>query len=286
MGTTTKIIIGILIITIFATATYILLPGQVKFRVDNDKSTIYTYNENNRFEVSGREFNKLFQGISKLNRRATQITRETIIDNITNTTTIIRRTPYIRGPVIIDTWFFDGKVTDKEKFPISHKIEIINGTGMIYQYEVREVEWDGDTTKLDTNYFNFGKNIKVTWDGRYYWAKVYKSDILKVRYRINSDRVVLNNRLFDPVVDVEIVDLYGISYSDRHIIFGGCYGKDYARSDALPVLKINRSPSDIETINPISSIFNHTVLTKGTYDVILDCDDLNAKTDTTQFESK
>jgi len=194
-----KITIGSLIILILATATYItFLPDDLKMRVDNDKSTFYVL-ENSRWVVSGREYNALFDGTSKMNRQARDILLDTFVDEVYNTTTIIRTTPYIRGPTIVDTYFFDGQVIDEELFPVSHIVEIFNGAGFFYRYEVRNLVYNGSTTKINQTSMEFGRNMQVTWQEGFRWAWVYKSGILKVQYDVDSDYERYELRLFDPV---------------------------------------------------------------------------------------
>jgi len=194
-----KIVLGILFITILTTAIYVTYPNKLKMRIDNDKSTFYVF-EDSRWKVSGREYNSLFDGSSKMNRISSKITVNISINESVNTTTIIRITPYIRGPVIVDTYLFDGKITDKELFPVYHTVEIFNGSGFFYRYEVRDLVYGGESKKLDTNYMEFGRNMKVEWTDKYRWARIYKSGILKVQYDIPSDYEKYKVKLFDPQI--------------------------------------------------------------------------------------
>lgn len=194
-----KAVVGFLILLVSATAIYISL-GDVKLRVDNDKSTFYVKNENNRWVVSGREYNSLFDGSSKMNRRTSLIKRNITIDNVSNTVTITRETPYIRGPIIKDTYFFEGNIDDIELFPINHKIEIINGSGYFFRYEVRDLSYEGISYKLSgETQLSFGLNMKVELHPNYRWAWVYKDGIVKAQYDILTDYEVFNVRLFDPL---------------------------------------------------------------------------------------
>jgi len=194
-----KVIIGFLTILILSTAFYVTLTDQgLKIRIDDDKSTFYVKNQINRFVVSGREYNKLFDGTSLMYRRPSEITREITFDLESNTTTIVRTTPYIRGPVIVDTYFFKGNSEDVGLFPIYHKVEIYNGAGKFYRYEVRDLRYIGLRKKLDTTEMDFGRNMKVTWQDGYRWAWVYANGVLKIQYKIESDYEVFNVRLFDP----------------------------------------------------------------------------------------
>jgi len=193
-----KMVGALVVILLVSGIVYITFGQEVKIRVDYDKSTIYVF-ENSRWIVGGREYNKLFDGTSLMYRRLSGSSIETILGD--SSVTIKRTTTYIRGPVILDTYYFEGNITEKKMFPIYHKVEIYNGSGFFYRYEVRDLDYSGDTKSLDVTYMKFGKDISVEWDDGYRWARVYKSGILKVQYDIPSDYEVYNVRLFDPWLD-------------------------------------------------------------------------------------
>ena len=169
----------------------------LKVRVDSDKTTFYVLEES-RWRVSGREINSLWDGSSKLNRDLANTVVTTFYDLERNTSRVIRTTAYQRGSTIVDTYVFDGDNTDVTLFPVNHTIEIYNGEGFIYQYEVRDLVYTGSTIKNVDSPQSFGRSMKVRWDEGSYWNTLYKSGILKVRWRIDTDYVVLSNRLFDP----------------------------------------------------------------------------------------
>jgi len=228
--------LGLVLLFVFSSvATYIYFDNgdvSMSMRLDNDKTTFYQLNENNRTIVTGREFNKLRDGNSNMNRRASDIVREIIMRNETgtyiyrndkivvdsqlfNTSEIDslelydsiekRYTPYIRGPSIIDIYKYNGDITDIEMFPIHHYIDIYNGTGFNYQYEVRDLYYSGDTFKLDGKQteMSFDKNMKVTWWEDYRLGWVYKSGSMYVKSeKIESDYVRFEVKLFDPVIIV------------------------------------------------------------------------------------
>ncbi len=204
-----KKIIGFLIITILATSIYIQFHENVKFRIDEDKTTLYV-KENNRWVVGGREKNKMYDGTRLLYRDKSGITLNISFDEIEQTTTITRTTPFKRGPVIVDTYFFDGKVTDKSFVPMSHEIEIFNGTGFIYHYEAYDLIYESDTWKFKhlpdidegITEMEFGRNVNVRWQNDNYYGKVFnlvtRKDKLWLRYRPNSNYVKYQIKLFDP----------------------------------------------------------------------------------------
>ena len=232
--TSTKIIIGVLLITLIATGVYITMGDNVRIRVDNDKSTFYVQ-ENNRWVVGGREYNRLFDGTSQMNRYVSGIEVETDIDNVSETVTIKRTTPYWRGPVIVDTYFFDGKVDDVELFPISHTIEIFNGTGYYYRYTVDDLTGVPDKTKLtDVTLLNFGRNMKVELNPDYRWAWIgwpYGGDSVSAQYDIDSDYEVFHVRLFDPAPSTESATINPASPGDDDALEGLCNVSDSDADD-------------------------------------------------------
>jgi len=195
MITKKQMIIGALLIIFTSLAIYVTLEGQnVRIRVDNDKTTFYIYE--NRWLISGVEYNKLFNGTRLVTRNVSGIHIETFNDS--NSFTIIRHTPYNNGAKIIDTYYFEGNITSKENFPVSHIIQILNGKGLIFEYSVTNLLYNG-TTKNAVSPERFGRGMKVSWESGSYWAKVYQSGILKVRYRVNNTNQNFSIRLFDPL---------------------------------------------------------------------------------------
>jgi len=202
MSDSTKYVVGFLLLLIMASGVVYVSMDTVKLRVDNDKTTFYVLNENSRWEVSGREYFSIFDGTSKMNRRPSDITIETTFDTNSNVTTIIRTTPYIRGPIVEDIYTFDGNVKDVELFPISHHINVKNASDYFFRYEIRELDYDGETRKLtDETEFSFGQNMKVSFEDGYRWGWIYKAGIVKVQYDIKSGEEIFNVRLYDPPAD-------------------------------------------------------------------------------------
>lgn len=195
-----KRMVGLLLVLILSGAVYVVWPDKgVKFRIDTDKSTFYMLMDG-RYKVVAREYNSVWSGSTKLNRRLS----DTFIDTTIGTNEIIlhRTTTYQRGPVIVDTYTFSGDETAIEKFPLTHTIEIYNGSGYIYQYEVRDLRlYDGDTLKNIDRPLNIGK-LTIEWDEGSYWNTLYKSQIFKARWRVTDDYMMLENRVFDPSAPV------------------------------------------------------------------------------------
>ena len=172
----------------------------LRMRIDNDKTTFYTI-ENGRWVVSGREYNKMFSGTHLLYRDVKSINVSYVI-NDNNSFTISRLTNYKKGPQIIDTYKYKGNITSEKQFPVSHTINVKNAKGLIYQYEVRNLVYDGPTVKNVKSPMSFGRNMFVEWEPSNYWSTIYKSGILKLRFRPQSDNEIYSIRLFDPTDSV------------------------------------------------------------------------------------
>ena len=189
------ITIGFLILLIFSSGLYITLSEKARIRIDYDKSVFYV--KDSRWVIAGTEYNKMYSGTSLVYRDASKIKIDRDINQ--NIVTIKRTTPYKNGATIVDTYKFDAYLNNVEFFPVSHTIEIFNGKGYIYQYEVRDLVYSGETkSALGTNEMSFGRNMKVIWDKANYYAQVYKSGVLKIKYKPNSDYVKYDVRLYDP----------------------------------------------------------------------------------------
>ena len=207
------LVLGVLTVLIVSGVFYVEFLDQARIRIDNDKTSFYVREGTSKvWLVAGREYNSLFDGTTKLYRDVGSIKISSVQDG--NKYTITRRTTYKRGPVIVDTYSFDGDIKQIEFFPISHKIEVFNGTGYYYKYEVRQLTYDGDTFKIPPEQVSqkFGKNMKVEWwkDFRLGW--VYKSGSMYVKSdKIDSDYAEFDVRLFDPV------DSFSFDGLDRNV---------------------------------------------------------------------
>ena len=207
MATTNKIILGFLILTLAIAGIYVELTGaNVKLYVQNDYSTFYVKNQDtNRWEISGRETNSLYNGSSKLTRTLSDTYVNYTFDNATNITTVFRHTAFAKGPTIIDTYTFRSDLSDVNVFPIRHQVEIFNAVGKIYQYDVSKLVYSGETipSLAGIQSYAFGKQMKVTWDPGNYYSKLLKysgrdEGKLTIKYKITSDYVSYDVRLFDP----------------------------------------------------------------------------------------
>ncbi|MCF7861165.1 LamG domain-containing protein [Candidatus Woesearchaeota archaeon] len=199
MADRTKLIIGFLVLTLLASGIVYVQLDNSKIRVDEDKTTFYQ-KIGRYWKVAGREQNRLFDGTSIMNRDAQNVQVETITEG--ELITIIRTTPYQRGPTIVDTYTFNGSIRDVTQFPIDHKVEIFDGEGYFYRYTIDDLTETGPKRKLTgETEVSFGMNMKVTLNEGYRWAWIgypYGSDSLSAQYDIDSDYEVFNVRLFDP----------------------------------------------------------------------------------------
>jgi len=194
-----KYVIGFLLLVILSSGViYISLGTEGKIRVDKDKTTFYAF-QNSRWVVGGREYVKLFSGTKLQYRDKKNI--EIKYDINDTRVTITKKTPYKNGAIVIEKYEFDGSIKDIALFPISHTIEVINGTGLILQYEVRDLEYYGDTRIINSPAI-FGKKMKVEWEGNPYYHKVFQqksSDKLVLKWKIENNYKLIKTRLFDPV---------------------------------------------------------------------------------------
>jgi hypothetical protein len=197
VNTDDKVIFGALLIIILTSIIYVSYDNKVKFRIDEDKTTLYV-KENSRWVVAGREYNKLFDGTSRMNRDKGSISVTSWYRD--GYFYVQRSTKYIRGPQVVDTYMYDPNTTSVEKFPLEHRVDVFDGEGYIYQYEVRDLVYNGPTYATEDHYFAFGRGVKIEILSDAYWTKVYTSGILKSRFRLQDNHETFYVRLFDPVV--------------------------------------------------------------------------------------
>ena len=197
-----KMVVGSLLLLFLGSIIYVTLIDEgLKIRIDNDKSRFYVLSEG-RWRISGTEYNKLMDGASNMNRVSNSIRVWNVTDESKNQTTIYRSTRYIRGPLVIDKYFFDGTLTDVEMFPVNHTVQLYNASGYYYKYEVKDLDYTGDSFKLDglQTSQSFGLNMKVSWWNDYRLGWVYANGNMYVKsVKITDDYVEFEVRLFDPV---------------------------------------------------------------------------------------
>lgn len=183
-----------LIITLLSTGVLYVQFNDLKIRMDKDKTTFYNLQES-RWKTIATEYTKLYNGTKLIYRD--EILTYALFDETNKISTYIRDTKYKKGEVI-STYTFDGKVTDIELVPVSEVHRILDAEGLIFQYEVRDLKGIKETYSLTgETELRFGK-IKITLEKGYYWGTVYKSGIVKVKYKIKTNNETYNIRLFDP----------------------------------------------------------------------------------------
>ena len=205
--TTKKLILGLLSIILLSTGIITLTFLNVRTKIENTKSTFYI-SENGSWVISGIEYNKMYQGSTRILQYNPKLVSE--FDEITKVAKVTRTANYGKA-VIRDTYIFQGKVKDIEQFPVSHKIEVINGSGMFYQYELRKIDYNGVTYSNPKSPLRFGKKMFLEFpmtysSGKVYTSKyvipkynlVYKSKYVILKYKLYSDYESYNIRLFDP----------------------------------------------------------------------------------------
>jgi len=200
-----KLFIGLFAIILTASLVQITFDNEFKIRVYDD-STKYLSLIDSRWNAVAIETNNLFRGTTKLGKSNSN--KETIFNYNpeSNLTTITRTLTYINkgiDPVIIDTYLLYGNTTDITQVPISHTINILNGSGLIYEFLVTNLQYTGSTIKGIESPQEFGHGMKVSFQDGYYYSKIYKyfgvdKAKLIVRYRVTSDNVNYSTRTFDP----------------------------------------------------------------------------------------
>ncbi len=181
---------------ILTTSFYILMPEKV--RIDFEKTrTIFKVYEEGKFVTSGIEYVRIFDG-TRLMRAKNRTINYILLDEIT----IVNRQSSFKERIVIDEIYeFDNEVINVENVPVSHKICFTNAKDKIFEYMIDRIEYDGETKDI-TSPFEFGKNMKLTFQDGYYRAKVYNykyaTDKIKIRYRVTDDYQCFDVRLFDP----------------------------------------------------------------------------------------
>lgn len=196
-----KYLVGFLTIVLLLASVYIVLPNKVRIDVGNTYTTIKVW-ENNSWVLGGTERTILMDGTKKMRAKSRNV--ESFI--VGNVTTIIRTANFKDNITAIDTYIFDGNTKSVILFPISHEVNIINGEGKIFLYEVKNLEYRGETMNDVHPPMHFGHQMKIEWEDNNYYSKIFKykgkdEGKLSVRYRINSSDFTRQVRLFDPPIE-------------------------------------------------------------------------------------
>ena len=228
-----KIVLGFLLFMIASSIIYVQLSNDVKFRLDEDKTTLYLKDLNDagepvgRWKVAAREYSKIMDGASNTNRDAKNIYLETAYKDEAGKLTILRDeqevtnsewlseysdlkpsqfmakryTPYIRGHTVIDTYTFDGTLKDITLVPLSHTIQVLNGKDLFLRYYIDDIYAPEEKRKLTGETDVTFNRLKVEFENGYNWAWIgypYGSDSFAVQYKVQSNDETYSLRLFDP----------------------------------------------------------------------------------------
>lgn len=193
-----KYLIGILVLVVLSASIYVLLPENVRIDVGKTYSTFKVW-ENDSWVLAGKEYTLMFDGTKKMrasSRSVEHFVEEEIIE-------IVRTANFKNNVTVIDTYTFDGNVTDIKLFPISHDINVLNGEGYILVYEVTKLDYSGETIRDILSPQEFGHNMRIEWEeGNYYsriWGYANRDEgKLTVKYRPDSVDFTKQVRLFDP----------------------------------------------------------------------------------------
>ena len=221
--------IGFLLLTVLLGSYVMMTMGDnLRIKVEPTMTTFQSYIDGS-WQTAGIEKNALFNGTKSVIRNASIYDITYTINESTNFTTIKRVSTYKipQTPTITDIYTFDGNAKDIELFPVAHKVIIENATGLIYQYQVTKLEYNGETLKDIKSPQSFGKNMKVEWEDGYYYSQIFKyagvdEGKLTVKYRVTSNYEEYDVRLFDPVLPnltiINTVNLAGnMSYDQLYV---------------------------------------------------------------------
>jgi len=207
---TKKYVIGFLTLLVALATITIIFEDSVKIEVKKTLTNLYV-NESGGWTLTGTEYNLIYNGTKKLTPSSYVL--NTTIDG--SKITIKRWVYYTQNSAVVDTYEFDGTVSDKRLVPISHKVEFFNLEGYKYTYQVKNLYYDGITQNINVNSYDFGKQTKVEWDSGYTSAKLTKKPLgrgwLDVKYDIDSSYKLVNVRLFDPP-SLASLDTYIVAY--------------------------------------------------------------------------
>ena len=192
-----KTVVGFLILAILSASFYVVLPDKIRTDVENTR-TKYSVYEDGKLELAATEYFNLFDGSAKMRAKSRNIEQT----NYNNIITITRTSVYKDNITTIQTYTFDGSLSDVESVPVTHIAQCINCLGKIVHFEYRDILYTGETKDI-TSPFEFGHNMKLEWQEGSYRSKVYQqstvSDKIIIRYRPESNDETYNIKLIDPL---------------------------------------------------------------------------------------
>ena len=209
MAIAKKYVIGLLTLIVLATLVTITFQNQAKIEVGKLDTKFYI-NESDKWILTGTE---------QLLISGTKYSSATIT-NIRNikqqTTETIRITKFKDKSQIKDTYYFSGKTTDIELFPMEHKIQVINASGKIFIYNATLIN-----PVFKDNAIVADKNMKIEFD-KTPINKQIVGNTVTLKFLITSNNEPFNIRMFDP-------DTYKLCYQENTNIYnnsdGSCFLK-------------------------------------------------------------
>ena len=214
--------IGFFLLVILTSSVYILLPDNVRIDIEKTKTTFQVW-ENEAWVLAGTERTILFDGTKKMRANSREV-ESFVVGNLTK----VVRTSYFKDNIVaIDTYSFDGSIKNVELYPVQHTVEIINGTGKLFVYEVNDLKYSSITLNNIQSPQSYGHKMKVEWGDGNYYSKIFKykgKDIgkLTIKYRVETDYKTYFVRLFDPQFEIDeyaynksmqlVSTAYGVSF--------------------------------------------------------------------------
>lgn len=251
-----KTVIGALLIVILAASIAVTM-NDVRIKATASSTTFYVF-QNGNWLTGGVESNQLYNGSKSISRGVTSLNSLPSGGEYK----IIRTATYGKATVI-DTYLFDGTVTNKELFPIYHTIQILNGKGLTYQYTAGSLQYSGPSLKNVPSPQSFGRNMKIYFqDG--WTSNTLSGSSLKVKYAVTSNDQTFNIRMFDPLVAPQ--------WSNNQSSYPATYSPSTASTFNITWTAVNSTPT-LDTVliegnwsgtaTNYTSIFNH--YTKSTF---------------------
>lgn len=190
-----KLVLTILVATGSITGIIVYL-NTLSINITPKSSTFKTCTS---IDIAGKCLYWTTAGIEKLYINGEQLSGEVTQTNKEDNLVEITRT----NKTWSDTYTFNGNTKDIESFPISHQIRVLGQKDKEFKYEVSSLKYVKKAHEISSGE-SFGLNMKVTFDSGYTSAKVTKSGVMTVIYKIPSDDWILNVRLYDPVTPMNI----------------------------------------------------------------------------------
>lgn len=243
---TQKITIGALIVILIASTMTVVYIQYQNVRIYMDQYETVFKQPNPLFpwiwSRVGTEKDRLFDGTSGMNVDRSKDEVVFAMNNKTKLITWTRTNYYQRGPVVVNTYTFSGDITKIEQFPVSHKVDIYNGSGYFYRYYVEDLKDTGPRRKLtNETTLSFGMNMKVELQPNYRWAWIgypYGSDSLAAQYDIKSEHETFYFRVFDPttikLINSNITDTYVSGYPATPNVNYGWFGMIKVNISSIP----------------------------------------------------